>query len=363
MPDPNAHRAVLRITPEELASCQADIRKAKTLRAPDHIICLECGRTLRRVSAQHLGEHGLSAAQYKTKWGYNSGSGLVSQNLSKVRAGIARKMGLAKLGRRFAKPFARGHQGFYRPNREAVLNRAEAQSHKSRPWRWKSHDKSASDFGIAEARLRGSTHEVIAKRAGLSTTAVYFRLKRLGFPGRPCVFEHGEPITGRAIRDLLEAFDVTTLDLTRFMGVSRNSLYKHMRRPSKVLSPDLAKAIQAQRRSLQKRRQPTKKGGRPTALVPAEQRSLPEKYRALREELKLLRVYLSESAAARSGLQDWLCEQARVGAIRSLMFWPEFFRWIGRGVFDTAWRPSEVAIDFLASDYEVSDSTIERIVQ
>ena len=359
MPDPN----VLRVTPEELASCQADVRKAKALRSPDHIVCLECGRALKRISAQHLREHALTRAGYKTKWGYNSGSGLASQSLSKKLAGVARKMGLAKHGRRFLKPFAHGHRGFFKsPSREGVLNRAEAASHESRPWRWK-QGNNTSDLKIAEARLRGETQELIAERAGLSGTAVYWRLKRLRFPGRPCIFEHGEPITGRAIHDLLEAFDVTPLDLTRFMSISRNALYKHMRRPSKVLSPDLAKRIQTQRRSLQKRRPPTKKGGRPTRLLPAEEQGLPEKYRALREDLKLLRACLSEHKTERSRLRDWICAQARVGAIRSLMFWPEFFKWIGKGVFDTAWRPSEVAIDFLASDYKVSDSTIERIVQ
>jgi hypothetical protein len=358
----NAHRNLLRVTTEDLAICRADVRKAKALRSPDHIVCLECGRALRRISAQHLGEHGLTAVQYKTKWGYNSGTGLASQSLSKASAVRSRKLGFGKRLLRVGRPFAPGHPGFYKSNPEAVLNRAEAQNHKSRPWRWKSEDRAASDFGIAEARLRGSTQEVIAKRAGLSETAVYFRLKRLGFPGRPCIFEHGEPITGRAIRDLLEGFDITTLELTKFMGISRNALYPHMRRPSKVLSPVLARAIQAQRRSLQTRRAPTKEGGRPAALLPAELQSLPEKYRALREELKLLRAYLSEHETARSGLQDWICAQARVGAIRSMMFWPEFFRWIGKGVFDATWKPYEVGLDFLAKDYNVSARTIERFV-
>jgi ROS/MUCR transcriptional regulator protein len=360
MPDSN----LLRVTPEELASCQADIRKARALRSPDHIVCLECGRALKRISAQHLREHAQTQAQYKTKWGYNSGSGLASDGLSKKRTRVAKKMGLAKRGSRFLKPFPRGHRGFFKSNREAALNRSEAQSHESRPSRWKkSKDGDTSDFAIAEQRLRGSTQAVIAKRAGLSETAVYWRLKRLGFPGRPCIFEHGGPKTGKAIHDLLEAFKVTPLELTKSMGISRNALYPHMRHPDKVLSPDLAKAIQTQRRSLQTRRPATRAGGRPTHLLPAELRSLPEKYRALRDELKLLRAYLSEGGSARSGLQDWMCRQVRVGAIRSLLFWPEFFRLIDSATLGSAWRPSEVAIHFLASDYEVSDKTIARIVQ
>ena len=176
-------------------------------------------------------------------------------------------------------------------------------------------------------------------------------------------FEHGEPITGRAIHDLLEAFDVTPLDLTRFMSISRNALYKQMRRPSKVLSPDLAKRIQTQRRSLQKDGRQRKR-----EVVPRV---------CCRRKSRVCRKNIGHSARTSSffgpaslntKLSDPDCgtgfaRRPGWGAIRSLMFWPEFFKWIGKGVFDTAWRPSEVAIDFLASDYKVSDSTIERIVQ
>lgn len=359
------------VTHQELNDCRVDVRKARTVRSPGWIVCLECGKLLEKVSAHHLKGHGLNPAQYKEKWGYNRRSGLSSERISEIRSSAARKHGLAKSGRtsRTRNQFRTGHRGWQKAGnmrREGRLNLVDSQPHRSRPWRWKSRERNASDFGIAKARLGGATHTAIAKRIGLSSTAVYFRLRRLGFPGRPCVFEHGEPITGRTILDLLETCDVTVLHLTKLIGVSRNALYPHMRRPDKVLSPDLAHAIQ-QKREFLPRRAPTAKGGRPWAFTAADRRTLRERYGALHAELKLLRGWLSDLGArpSKAAVQDWVCAQARVGAIRRLLFWPEFFRWVEdtyteRGFAGAEWRPQEVAYTFLSKDYGVGYATVVR---
>lgn len=355
---------------DELEKCRADVRLAKTLLSPDWIICLECGRLLGRISAQHLRRHDLTQALYKEKWGYNLGSGLASQSLSKVRAVVARKMRLARVGRRNLRPFARKHAGYVH-RREGNLNNASLHAGKPKPGNRKLIDgRSVSDLEIAEARLQGDALDSIAARTGLSATAILFRLRRLKFPchtGRRPAFEHGAPMTGQAIADLLEGSNVTALGLTRRMGLSPSALYPHLRRPGKTLPFDLARAIKRQRRSLV-RRAPSDRGGRPTVLLPADLRTLRAKYQALHEDLALVRRWVSERDCRikSAELHEWICSQTRTGKIRTLLFWPEFFQWCRKvspsREFLGSWRPQEIAFDFLADDYGVKRRAISKAV-
>jgi hypothetical protein len=358
------------VTQEELAACRQDPRKAKTVRSPDWITCLECGRLLKKLSAHHLRSHGIVAERYKEKWGYNRGTRLCSKSISKERATIAREMKLGRRGRNNLKPFRRGHGGYQR-RREGTLNVVELHAGNAKPRNRKLVDGHAvSDFEIAEARLRGDILDSIAARTGLSTTAILFRLRRLGFPAnraRRPAFQHGAPVTGQAIADLLEASNVSALGLTKLIGLTPSALYPHLRRPRKTIPFDLARAIQVQGHS-RARPAATPKGGRPAVLLPADMRALPEKYRALHADLKLLRQWISErnGRLKDSEVRDWICDQARLGRIRTLLFWPAFFRWV-RKVFPAKsffgdWRPQEVAFAFLADDYGASERTLKRVI-
>jgi predicted transcriptional regulator len=60
----------------------------------DSIVCLECNKGFRSLP-RHLREHGMSADDYKTKYGYNRGTGLVCRQLQEVQRQNARRTGLA----------------------------------------------------------------------------------------------------------------------------------------------------------------------------------------------------------------------------------------------------------------------------
>jgi hypothetical protein len=67
-------------------------------------------------------------------------------------------------------------------------------------------------------------------------------------------------------------------------------------------------------------------------------------------------------------LYDWLCQAARRKGIETLLYWPQFFRWIkerytDKGILDAEWRPSELALEFLADDYGASFETVRRIIR
>ncbi|MDR2161208.1 MAG: MucR family transcriptional regulator [Desulfovibrio sp.] len=49
------------------------------------ITCLECGKKFKILSKKHLASHGLTAAEYRDKYGLKKGVSLVSKNLQKFR--------------------------------------------------------------------------------------------------------------------------------------------------------------------------------------------------------------------------------------------------------------------------------------
>jgi predicted transcriptional regulator len=65
----------------------------------DYVVCLECGWrgiTLRR----HIqAKHGLSADEYRRRWGLLSDHALVAPAYSERRSGIAKQLGLGRYGR------------------------------------------------------------------------------------------------------------------------------------------------------------------------------------------------------------------------------------------------------------------------
>ena len=113
-------------------------------------------------------------------------------------------------------------------------------------------------------------------------------------------------------------------------------------------------------------------------LLPSEETVLPRLYRALLDSLKSLLKWLKDQDARVSdrAFRDWICAQAKRGKMRTLLFWPEFSSWVGRGFdpnsgrgmdWDTflnqlSWQPSEVAADFLASELAIAPRTLRNIL-
>lgn len=60
----------------------------------DKVICLECRREMRQLTAKHLSAHGLTMREYKTKWGFAQKQSLSARALSRARSRAARKRGL-----------------------------------------------------------------------------------------------------------------------------------------------------------------------------------------------------------------------------------------------------------------------------
>jgi len=50
-----------------------------------HIMCMECGRNYRILTRRHLAHHGLTADEYREKWGLKKNTPLVSRALQKER--------------------------------------------------------------------------------------------------------------------------------------------------------------------------------------------------------------------------------------------------------------------------------------
>jgi hypothetical protein len=105
-------------------------------------------------------------------------------------------------------------------------------------------------------------------------------------------------------------------------------------------------------------------GGRPQKLLPSERANLTHRYQNLRTDLKQLRHALQQGnvRAKLSALQEWVCEQATYGRMRTLLLWPAFFVWAQkhREWSITSAAPNELAIAFLADQYSVGPETIRR---
>lgn len=88
-PSPLGSSAATRLT---LAGLRADPRQAVQLEA---IRCLVCGRLFRQLTNTHLRGHGLTADEYKRRFGYNRGRPLMCRALHRLYADRAVKNGLA----------------------------------------------------------------------------------------------------------------------------------------------------------------------------------------------------------------------------------------------------------------------------
>jgi predicted transcriptional regulator len=64
----------------------------------DKVVCLECGAEFKQLTQNHLASHGMSAKEYRKRYGFTMRTSLACKALSKARKKAARKRGLpAKL--------------------------------------------------------------------------------------------------------------------------------------------------------------------------------------------------------------------------------------------------------------------------
>lgn len=60
------------------------------------VTCLECGRTMKLLSAKHLAAHGLTKKEYLAKYGMKKGTSLLAKGLSRARKEKMKSMELWK---------------------------------------------------------------------------------------------------------------------------------------------------------------------------------------------------------------------------------------------------------------------------
>jgi hypothetical protein len=374
-----------RVSAEELEECRQDPRKAKSIRGPDVIVCLECGEMHEMLPPHLRTEHQMNAAKYKAKPGpdgvirrYNAGTGLVSMNVE-VKLSKAAKGRRRKLPRHpeenLRSYLAKGRK--YQRSQEYRLNDRDANVGKAQPSSWKKtpDGQVVTDFRILESHLAGMRAAKLARHVGLKPSSVGTRLRKIGFPSAHArLFEHGEPITGQQIVAFCKDFEKTKKEAATLLNVSYQTVLYHTssRRVVRSLPLELANRVIFLRSTSanQSRHQAaTRWGGRPRLLLPSDKEALPNKYRLLRQELKLLRqrVRQQDDKLGIDQVWDWLCEQSRKGTIRTILFWPQFHRWLEKNYgcvssLRGSFSPSELASQFLADDYHTSVKTIKRTV-
>ncbi len=63
---------------------------------PDHIICLEDGKTFKSLKRHLRTDHDLTPEQYREKWGLPAGYPMVAPNYAEARSRLAKQMGLGQ---------------------------------------------------------------------------------------------------------------------------------------------------------------------------------------------------------------------------------------------------------------------------
>ncbi len=79
--------------PAEVAGPAMDPKKSIKEKS---ITCLECGRTMKLLTAKHLSAHGLTKAEYLAKYGMKKGTSLLAKGLARARKEKMKSMELWK---------------------------------------------------------------------------------------------------------------------------------------------------------------------------------------------------------------------------------------------------------------------------
>lgn len=67
--------------------------------APDHLVCLVCGKHQKTLKRHIATAHGLSPAEYRTTFGLSSDYPMVASDYAQARSEMAKRIGLGSKGR------------------------------------------------------------------------------------------------------------------------------------------------------------------------------------------------------------------------------------------------------------------------
>ncbi|GEP05724.1 hypothetical protein MOX02_37620 [Methylobacterium oxalidis] len=96
------HAALLQVgsgQPEAKAAAPATLQPAVPIKksvTPDHIVCLEDGRTFKSLKRHLRAKYDLSPEQYRAKWGLPPDYPMVAPNYAKARSDLAKAIGLGQ---------------------------------------------------------------------------------------------------------------------------------------------------------------------------------------------------------------------------------------------------------------------------
>lgn len=360
-------------TPEELAECRADPRKAKTIRGRDWIVCLgrkteagagldqKCGQLLSgMLNNAHLREHGYkSAVEYKDEWGYDRKTALVSETLAAKLRARHRNPHIGEMGRAVLESYRRSGKKHHGPaSLESRLNRSDRMRGIARP----DLSKGMTDPEVVRRwLLKGQTAEEIATESGRTQNTVHVQLRNIfGVHVRlRTEFLHGEPVTDASINKLRENFgNLTRSQLAQRCKLPTSRLYSAgRRRKNQALVPERAKWIRDAEREflgILKR----DKGNQPNHLrvvVPG----LTNKLQSACEAISLLRGYVGRETELGSVLEQ-LCAESRKEVdsgsgefrARTILCWlPQVLAWLAANQPRLHRKSSELGLEFLADDY------------
>jgi len=245
----------------------------------------------------------------------------------------------------------------------------------ARPQFWKrtSDGDVVTDARIAQLRLQGRSMEKIAVRVGMTVAPIFFRLKRLGFPRKARLFEHGEPVSAKSFVSLVYDFNLTVEEAAERVGISTDWAGRLVRgKTTEWLRHDVARNVVRAREELLRlfrMKSASEKGGRPKRLPAADEIRLVTRYEQLQDDLKTLRNWIraQERTPRFSAIWDQLCKWFRSRHLRALQFSPGFFAWVERSYVDPSfragtWTPFEVAREFVAFEFGVKEDFVRHLL-
>jgi predicted transcriptional regulator len=77
------------VKPEPAVSVRASVKN-------DHIVCLEDGKKMKMLKRHLMTDHGLTPAEYRTRWGLPADYPMVAPNYSATRSRLAKDNGLGR---------------------------------------------------------------------------------------------------------------------------------------------------------------------------------------------------------------------------------------------------------------------------
>jgi hypothetical protein len=326
-------------------------------------VCLEdrCGRVGLRQLAAHVGSiHHLSINNYKRNHDYSPREHMTSPEFHEERS----KLSSTDETLERLKPFH-----FF--TKKQSISAGKGRHSEAIPSRFKKQPY----WPIASRCLKGRERLHVAAQLGMWPNTVNRCCAAMRFPSRPTRFWRGEPVTDRHLHDLMRDFDlagsevkVATLTALPIHRIRRALAQKRKGHPLHIEVADKILRIRQQLSEEKQHTGVTASGGRPPKLTPSESREVPWKFRVLLREIRILSELLpSASRVPIPEIGELICSSACKGkARRMLLFWARpFLAWLTREHDlnpKALSSPAAAARGFFASQYQVSEDTIENLL-